>query len=491
MIDSFANNPNVTTRRAFPSLLFRIARKELLDLWRDGRSRNAGVIVALLLLAALVTGWRQAREFEQQQRFADQSAREQWEQQDAKNPHSAAHFGTYAFKTPTPLAYLDRGIDSYLGIAVWIEAHKQNPFLYRPVEDATSVARFGEATAASILQTLVPLLLILLAFSSFAGERESGTLKQLLSLGLDGRVLLVGKALGILSALALLLAPAILLGIGALIRQGATALTTGVLLRCGLLAAVYAVYFGIVTGVALLVSILASSSRTALVILLACWIGNCLIVPRLAADLSERLYPTPDGEAFQREIEREMKDGVDGHDPSSARTEELKQQVLKQYGVSKVEDLPINFTGLALQAGEEYGNRVYDRRYAELWGLYERQQRVHRVLTVLAPLNALRPLSAGLAGTDFAAHRHFAIAAEQYRRVLNKQMNDALTYQSRRDGRAFKADASLWQSTPKFSYAAPSLPSALQQQLWHFGLLLLWLTVVWLAALRTAARLRT
>jgi ABC-2 type transport system permease protein len=472
-------------------MIFRIARKELLDLWRDGRSRNAGVIVALLLVAALVTGWRQAREFEQQQRFADQAAREQWEQQDAKNPHSAAHFGTYAFKTPTPLAYLDRGIDNYLGIAVWIEAHKQNPFLYRPVEDATSVARFGEATAASILQILVPLLLILLAFSAFAGERESGTLRQLLSLGLDGRVLLLGKALGILSALALLLAPAILLGCGALVWQGTSALTTDSLLRFGLLAAVYALYFSIVVGAALLVSMLASSSRTALVILLVCWIGNCLIVPRLAADLSERLYPTPDGEAFQRAIEREMKDGVDGHDPSSARAEELRQQLLKQYGVSKVEDLPLNFIGLAMQAGEEYGNRVYDRRYAELWGIYERQQRVHRALTVFAPLNALRPLSAGLAGTDFAAHRHFAIAAEQYRRLLNKQMNDALTYQSRSNGTAFKADSSLWQSTPKFSYAAPSLPSALQQHRWHLGLLLVWATVVWLAALRVAARLRT
>jgi ABC-2 type transport system permease protein len=296
--------------------------------------------------------------------------------------------------------------------------------------------------------------------------------------------------LGILSALALLLAPAILLDCGALVWQGTSALTTDSLLRFGLLAAVYALYFSIVVGAALLVSMLASSSRTALVILLACWIGNCLIVPRLAADLSERLYPTPDGEAFQRAIEREMKDGVDGHDPSSARTEELRQQLLTQYGVSKVEDLPLNFTGLAMQAGEEYGNRIYDRRYAELWALYERQQRVHRALTVFAPLNALRQLSAGLAGTDFAAHRHFAIAAEQYRRLLNKQMNDALTYQSRSDGRTFKANASLWQSTPKFSYAALSLKSALQQHRWHLGLLLVWATVVWLAALRVAARLR-
>ena len=446
-----------------------------------------GVIIVLLLAATLVTGWRQASEFDQQQRFADHAAREQWEAQGAKNPHSAAHFGTYAFKTPTPIAYLDRGVDAYVGIAVWIEAHKQNPFLFRPAEDATSVARFGEITAASILQTLVPLLLLLLSFSAFSGERESGTLKQLLSLGIARRTLFYGKALGILTALTLLLVPAILLGFGAIAWQGA--LTADVMFRLFLLALVYLLYFGIVIGVALIVSMQASSSRLALVILLACWIGNGLIVPRLAADLSERLYPTPDAEAFQSEIEHEMKDGVDGHNPASARTEELKQQILKQYGVTRMEDLPINFTGLALQAGEEFGNRVYDRRYAELWALYDRQNRVHRWLTIFAPLNALRPLSAGLAGTDFAAHRHFALAAEQYRRALNKQMNETLAYNSRSDGFAYKADQALWQNTPKFEYAAPSVGFTLRQQAWPLGLLLAWFAIIWWVALRVAGRL--
>ncbi len=449
------------------SALFLIACKELSDLLRDGRSRLIGVAVALLLLASLVTGWRQVREFAQQQHIADEAAREQWEHQEAKNPHSAAHFGTYAFKPPTALSYLDRGVDAYLGVAVWIEAHKQNPFLFRPVEDATAVSRFGDVTAANILQTLVPLLILLLTFSAISAERESGTLKQLLSLGISGHSLFCGKALGILTALSLLLAPALALGIVALAFQSSTALTGDAVARLLLLALSYLLYFGVVIGVSLIVSAVAPSSRGALVILLALWIGNCLIVPRLAADLSERLYPTPSGEEFQAIIERDMKDGVDGHNPDSARTEELKQRVLKQYGVARVEDLPVNFAGLALVAGEEYGNQVFDRRYGELWRLYDKQNRIHHALTLFAPLDALRPLSAGLAGTDFAGHRHFAAAAETYRRMLTKTMNENLAYKSRGNTFAYKADSALWKDLPKFAYAAPGFGSVLRQQSWN------------------------
>jgi ABC-2 type transport system permease protein len=40
---------------------------------------------------------------------------------------------------------------------------------------------------------------------------------------------------------------------------------------------------------------------------------------------------------------------------------------------------------------------------------------------------ALRPVSMGLAGTDFAQHRHFAEAAEGYRRSFVKAINDDIT----------------------------------------------------------------
>ena len=96
---------------------------------------------------------------------------------------------------------VDTGIDPYVGVAAWLEAHKQNEFKYRPAQDRTAVQRFGELTAAEVLQVLLPLFIVLMTFSAFSGEREQGTLRQLLSLGVRPRELLAGKALGVAAAL--------------------------------------------------------------------------------------------------------------------------------------------------------------------------------------------------------------------------------------------------------------------------------------------------
>jgi len=467
-------------------MIRRIARKEFTEMTRDGRFRAASSVVFLLLIASFVIGWKHSREMRAHQELAQRSARRQWERQDAKNPHSAAHFGTYAFKPPSPLAYFDRGVDAYTGVAVWVEAHKQNPFLFRPAEDATGIARFGDGAAASALQSLIPLLIILLSFSAFTGEREHGTLKQVLSAGVRRRDLLVGKALGQFAALGLLLVPATVIGVIALSLNSARASDYA---RLSFLSAGYLLYFAGFIALSLACSAWAKSSRVALIALFAFWIVNCLLAPRLAADVAERLYPAPTGAQFWETIEQDMKEGVDGHNPASRRTEELKQQVLKQYGVTKVEDLPVNFAGIALQAGEEYGNRVFDRRYGELWGLYEKQNRIHKALALVAPLNALRQFSAGMAGTDFAQHRDFAVAAENYRRALNKMMNENLAYNSHGGDFEYEADGALWKATQDFVYTAPGATWVLRLQIWNCAALALWFAVAVALAWRAAIRL--
>lgn len=176
-------------------MIRRIARKEMTEMLRDGRFRWAAAIVLLLLLASLLMGAKNYRDIKRQHDLAQAETREQWIHQPAKNPHSAAHYGIYAFKPKMLAAMLDLGVDPYVGQSVWLEAHKQNEFRYRPAQDSTAVQRFGELTAATVLQLLIPLLIILLAFSAFVGEREQGTLRQLLSIGVRQSDLVWGKAL--------------------------------------------------------------------------------------------------------------------------------------------------------------------------------------------------------------------------------------------------------------------------------------------------------
>ena len=181
-------------------MLTTIIRKEFTETMRDGRVRTAAVALLLLLGGSLLYGVRQTRVLAAERETARQVTRSHWLSQAPKNPHSAAHYGIYAFKPRATLATIDDGVDPYVGVTTWLEAHKQNKYQFRPAQDATSAQRFGALTAATTLQLLVPLLIVLLGFSAFAGEREQGTLRQVLSLGVRPATLGAGKALAWISA---------------------------------------------------------------------------------------------------------------------------------------------------------------------------------------------------------------------------------------------------------------------------------------------------
>ena len=455
-----------------------IIKKEFTDMLRDGRFRWCSILVGALLLISLGHGWVQAREAQQELAAAQATARDHWESQGEKNPHSAAHYGIYAFKPRLALSFVDEGVDPYAGTSVWLEAHRQNDFLLRPAQDATAAQRVGALTAAQVLQHLVPLLIILLTFGALAGERERGTLRQLLSTGIGRRELAVGKSLGIAGALALLLVPAAIVGAAALV-VGSPGPASSPLARGTVLAGVYLAYFTAFLALSLAVSAWARSSRTALVILLGVWVVNGLVAPRVAVDLSKWLHPTPSAIEFARTMERELAAGVE-EIPRPDRAA-LTERLLTQYGVERVEDLPINESGVYLQESEEFGNLIFDRNYGELWDTFERQGAVHETLAVAAPLLAVRTLSMGLAGTDVEQHRHFATAAEAYRRDMMRRMNNDLAENSR-TGDVYLAGPELWAEVPPLEYDAPTLGWVLGNRILSLAVLGIWLAGTVVAA---------
>lgn len=436
-------------------MIVRIARKEFTEMTRDGRFRAAAAVVGVLLATSMAMGWQRHRDIDALHRDAARASRRQWLEQGTKNPHSAAHYGTYAFKPKPPLSLFDPGVDAYTGVAVWLEAHKQNEFKYRPAQDATAVARFGELTAASVLQTLLPLLIILLAFPAFAGERDQGTLRQVLSLGVRPRDLALGKAAGVVAALGLLLIPATAAGVLALATATGVGPLASELPRMALMGLGYLLYYAAFIGLAIAVSAWAGSARTALLVLLAAWIANSLIVPRLAVDVAKRLHPTPSALAFGQAIERDIKKGVNSHDPTDPGLVALKDRVMREHGVGRMEDLKIDFAGVTLQESEEHGNRVFDAHYGALWDLYSRQDGVQGLAAVASPLLAVRSLSMAMAGSAPEQHRDFAAAAEGYRRSMIKVMNQDIEDHGKGPDAEYLAGDQVWAKVPDFRYEAP------------------------------------
>ncbi|ODS52086.1 MAG: hypothetical protein ABS36_18190 [Acidobacteria bacterium SCN 69-37] len=378
-----------------------IARKEWRETWRDGRVRVVTALVWLLAAAAMAAGWQQATRVAAEHAEAQRATREQWVNQPAKNPHSAAHYGIYAFRPQSPLAAVDPGVDPYVGVAAWLEAHRQNEFRFRPAADRADVQRFGDLTGAFVLQTLLPLVVIMLAFGSVAGEREAGTLRQVLSVGVSPVRLMMGKVAGVSAVLAVAVVPAVIAGGLAIRWAHVTRVWDHDMGRTAVLMAVYLAWALLWVVLALVVSVWARTTRTALVVLLAIWMGWVIVAPRLASEVAARLYATPSAVAFERAIDEDLADRT----ALDRQLDQRRREAYAAHGVSSDADLPFAFAGISLQESEEHANVVYDRHFGRLHETFERQNAVTRLAGVVVPSLAVRALSMGLAGTDFAHHR--------------------------------------------------------------------------------------
>ena len=143
---------------------------------------------------------------------------------------------------------------------------------------------------------------------------------------------------------------------------------------------------------------------------------------------------------------------------------------------------------MALQASEEYGNLVFDSQFRSLWDSYERQGRIQQTAGVIAPVLAIRSLSMGMAGTDFAHYRRFAVAAEAYRRQMVKTLNDDLA-QHAKPGVNYVAGRDVWERIPDFVYQMPGTRWAIANQTISLAVLALWCALGGLAAIAATSRI--
>lgn len=471
-----------------------IARKEFAEIVRDGRFRWTAGLMVLLLVTAMLAGWQRFSTYGTIQAAAQGSTNEQWLGQGDKNPHTAAHFGNYAFKPLGPLAFFDSGISGYAGTAVFMEAHRQNFAIGRPATDTSSIARFGELSGAMILQVLMPLLIILLGFTAFSGERESGTLRQVLSMGVKRSSLLWGKALGLGAAVLLVVVPCLTAGAIAL---GATGLETaggGMARRVMLLAAAYLAYAAIFLFLTLAVSARARTARSALMILVGFWAFTAFIMPKAAAEISKAVHPSPAFGTFMAEMKAHQQRGIDGVSPQ-AKLGRYLVQMLRQYKVSRVEDLPVYWTAVRMQKLEELDQPVFSLHYGAVRDVYLAQRRLQDRIGLVAPTLPLRSISMGLAGTDLLQHSAFMADAEAFREDMVSKMNGYLSKAAvnlngvNSASNYMIANEQVFGIVPPFRYVPPALDDVIGEQAINFGLLAGWLAVAVAIAMLATRRM--
>ncbi|MCZ0954832.1 MAG: DUF3526 domain-containing protein [Rhodospirillaceae bacterium] len=428
-----------------------LIRKEVTVLLRHRVMLIAAVAMTLLAVAAALLSVQRASDFTAERLAAESVDQAVWMGQGERNPHSAAHFSRYAFKPIPELAAFDPGSIDHAGLAVWMEAHRHNPAVFRRAEDGDDLQLLARLDPAWLLMVIGPLLLVVVLHGALASEREDGTFRQLMSTGVSRLQIGLAKlAAGMLSVVAILLPAALL--VFALVWLGGGEATPDRAARVGGLVAVYFAYFLTLGLVVLGVSALSASRRSAFAIAFVLWGASVVVAPRLAGDLAATLHPHADAESVRDELQ--VASGA--YFADQALQEQDMQRVLAEYGVDDVDQLPISWSGYRLQRGEEVSHALFEEVFADIDEQSARQARVLRMGALVSPTLAVRELSAGLAGTDRRHHRAFTEAAEQHRRVIIKQLNDDLTINGATAAFGYTAGEALWREIPPFSQSPPA-----------------------------------
>lgn len=477
----------------------RIARHEMRLAWRSGAAPVIAAVIAALLVTATAIGLRRHETAAAQRMRYQEVVASQFRDQPDRHPHRVAHYGFLVFRPPAPLGFLDTGLEDHAGSTLFLEAHRQNGTMFSDAAQSDGLRRMADLTPALVVQVIVPLLVFGIGGVSVARERDAGTLTWLLCQGASWADVLWGKVLGTIAVVATVLVPGVVVVSLWLGLVSGTRLDGDTALRFVALALATVGYLIGCAAIAVVVSARQPTSRSALVLLLALWVLLWIVVPRVAPMVAATLHPLPSRAAFEAEVERQIRALGDSHDPDDPKFVALRRDTLTRYGVSRVEDLPINYNGLVTLEGERMSSRAHATHQQTLRARFAQQMRLVDAAAAISPLIAMRGASMSAAGADLPHLLAFEDDAEAYRYDLVQRLNQlhATEVTHARDRYAGsgerdvpsrqRIDRSHWAEMPLFSPTSRPLPWAIGERPAPWLLIGAW-TILPLAILVGVAR---
>lgn len=436
-------------------------------------------IVAILLIYAAYSGAAIYQQQTQSRESYQKQVREHWEEMPDKHPHRMAHYGYIVFRPKSPLSIFDPGMESYVGNAIFLEAHRQNSVNFSEAGFSTGMLRFGEISMAMILQLLVPLVIFFIGFNTVAADRENGTLKILLGQGISWREILTGKIMGLLGiALSILLLVMAILAMACLSIPHSRFTPDELILICWI-ALCYALYFGIICIIAVVISASSKTAKLALVSLISVWLLWAIILPRTMQAVGNFVYASPSRIEFETAIEKDLIKKGDSHNPDDPYYKALKDSILSAYKVNSVEQLPFNYSGFQMKEGERISAAIYNQHLFALLENYEQQNNISRFSAFVNPLVALRSISMATSGSGFNAYTRFQKQAEDYRYQLAQHMNDLQIklISNKKLGdhdKPYSISREYWKSFPDFQYKVDGPAVMIKSEMLSLFALLFW-----------------
>jgi ABC-2 type transport system permease protein len=424
----------------------------------------------LLLLYAAITADLYFVKQNNQQLLYQNLIRKSWDDNPDKHPHRMAHFGSFALRLKNPLSIFDYGLDNYAGNAIFLEAHKQNSVNYSEASFSTGLLRLGELSIAMLLQILLPLILFFLGYGSIAYDKENSTLKILIVQGVSKLQLLLGKSIGLWVISFLFWFPAFLITGFLLCIHESIFIRSDIILRLSSLIIIYVLFFWVVCVTAVIVSSKSKTSKNALIYLMGIWLFMGILVPRIVPVVITSIYPSTDKLTFESTIEKDIIKQGDSHNPNDPYFKNVKDSVLRKYGVSKPDSLPVNLAGIVASVGEQISAETYNKHFKDLMQVYNSQIALNRQIGFINPFIMLKSISISFCGSGFKDYVHFQHQSEAYRYRLAQSMNALQTKhitnkKSSEGSHVFHVENDYFKQFPDFKYTFLTFKDALKEEL--------------------------
>jgi ABC-2 type transport system permease protein len=454
---------------------------------------SALIFLLLIIVTSLVTAVRM--ESEMHKRMHHQSEAEQtFLSQPDRHPHRMVHYGHYLFRTPAPLSIFDPGLDTVTGQSIFLEGHRQNTVMFAESSASADTGSLSLLSPAMIYQLFAPLLIILLGHSAISRERENGVLISLLSQGITGLQLVLGKALALFIFIQLLLLPLLISCLFAVLAGESF----------GALASVYVVYFiylSVWGGLTLLISAMIKKGTSVNAVLAGLWFSLCFVIPSLAVNIAIEKAPMKGKIEADFAMLADIRKLGDGHNANDPAFQKLRADMLKKYKVERVEDLPINYRGLVAIEGEKKLTDVLNKHAEIRMSTEATQEQAISSFAWFSPALAISVVSRTLAGTDLTHYHRFQREAEQVRYAfvqgLNRAHVEQVSYQDdinrNKDEASWqkaRVDASNWGVLDTYQFQPDTISSRINNSFSLVVVLCSWLLMIGIFSYWSARNLR-
>ena len=342
---------------------------------------------------------------------------------------------------PQPLAILCRGVVSTAGQSIWINLDRVPVSAWELAEsfDSNFMRILVQIDFATVVALLLSFLAVVLGFDGICGERERGTLKQLLVNPVPRGQVVLAKLLGGMISLWIPFSLAFVLSLLILVAHPDVHLAGGDWVRLGVFFVLSCLFLGQVFALSLMVSSLVRGTDTALIICLFAWLVGGVGYINVLPSVSRYGVKAPPADEFRdqnrqlwNEFEKTMEEWDERNPPPPpAYLKGLDRGRVLRYAHPVGYEWMQRRNAAAMDKRLELADRRYRYHWAN-WGPLARMSYIVDEWSIVSPFTNYQVLSYLLARTTLDDRFHLVEEGRDYRRTWIEYLRGKGAFASRR-----------------------------------------------------------